>query len=98
TPGTATSSTGQHGSATDGDTADRAQAGADPVVEPSVLTPRELQIAMLVARGLSNRAIADELVISPATAARHVANIFTKLGFTPRARLAAWVAGRRTPT
>ena len=40
-------------------------------------------------RGLSNQAIADELVISRATAARHVANIFTKLGFTSRAQLAA---------
>jgi DNA-binding CsgD family transcriptional regulator len=67
------------------------------VTEPSVLTPRELQTAVLVARGLSNRAIAEELVISPATAARHVANIFTKLGFTSRAQLAAWVAGQSAP-
>jgi ATP/maltotriose-dependent transcriptional regulator MalT len=94
TSGTAASGTGPHGSAADGETADRAQAGTEAVAEPSVLTPRELQIAMLVARGLSNKGIADELVISPATAARHVANIFTKLGFTSRAQLAAWVAGR----
>jgi predicted ATPase/DNA-binding CsgD family transcriptional regulator len=58
----------------------------------TALTARELQIAALIARGLSNRGIADELVISPATAARHVANIFTKLGFTSRAQLAAWAA------
>ena len=58
----------------------------------SGLTARELEIAGLIARGLSNRGIADELVISPATAARHVANIFTKLGFTSRAQLAAWAA------
>jgi predicted ATPase/DNA-binding CsgD family transcriptional regulator len=58
------------------------------------LTPRELEIAGLIAKGLSNRAIADELVISPATAARHVANIFTKLGFTSRSQLAAWAAQR----
>jgi predicted ATPase/DNA-binding CsgD family transcriptional regulator len=64
------------------------------LTERPVLTPRELQTALLVGRGLSNKAIADELVISPATAARHVANIFTKLGFTSRAQLAAWVAGR----
>ena len=74
--------------------ADETRAGTGAVAERSVLTPRELQIAMLVARGLSNKAIAEELVISPATAARHVANIFTKLGFTSRAQLAAWVAGR----
>ena len=60
----------------------------------AVLTAREREIATLIARGLSNRAIADELVISPATAARHVANIFTKLGFSSRAQLAAWAAGR----
>jgi DNA-binding CsgD family transcriptional regulator len=81
------------GSAADGESAD----GVGAVVERSVLTPRELQIAMLVARGLSNKAIAEELVISPATAARHVANIFTKLDFTSRAQLAAWVAGRSAP-
>jgi DNA-binding CsgD family transcriptional regulator len=95
-PGTGAPGMSPPGSAADGGSADGAQAGADAVTEPSVLTPRELQIAMLVARGLSNKAIADELVISPATAARHVANIFTKLGFTSRAQLAAWVAGRST--
>jgi DNA-binding CsgD family transcriptional regulator len=94
-PGTGPPGMSPPGSAADGGSADGAQAGA-AVTEPSVLTPRELQIAMLVARGLSNKAIADELVISPATAARHVANIFTKLGFTSRAQLAAWVAGRST--
>jgi predicted ATPase/DNA-binding NarL/FixJ family response regulator len=59
-----------------------------------VLTPRELEISELIARGLSNRAIAAELVISPATAARHVANILTKLGFSSRAQVAAWATGR----
>ena len=63
----------------------RAQLGS------SLLTARERQIAALIARGLSNRGIADELVISPATAARHVANIFTKLGLRSRAQVAAWV-------
>jgi ATP/maltotriose-dependent transcriptional regulator MalT len=61
---------------------------------PSTLTARERQIAALIARGLSNRGIADELVISPATAARHVANIFAKLGFSSRAQVAAWAAQR----
>ena len=59
---------------------------------PSTLTPREREIAALIARGLSNRAIADELVISQATVARHVANMLTKLGFSSRAQVAAWVA------
>jgi predicted ATPase/DNA-binding CsgD family transcriptional regulator len=60
----------------------------------STLTAREREIAALIARGLSNRGIADELVISPATAARHVANIFAKLGFSSRAQVAAWAAQR----
>jgi predicted ATPase/DNA-binding CsgD family transcriptional regulator len=64
------------------------------VTVPSALTAREREIAALIARGLSNRGIADELVISPATVARHVANILGKLGFTSRAQVAAWAAGR----
>ena len=63
------------------------------IAADSTLTPREQQIAELIARGYSNRAIAGELVISPATAARHVANILGKLGFTSRAQIAAWAAG-----
>jgi DNA-binding CsgD family transcriptional regulator len=62
---------------------------------PGTLTPRERQVAALVASGRSNKAIADELVISPATAARHVANILTKLGFSSRVQIAAWAADRQ---
>jgi DNA-binding NarL/FixJ family response regulator len=57
---------------------------------PSPLTPREHEIVLLITQGLSNRDIADELVISPATAARHVANILAKLGFTSRTQVASW--------
>jgi predicted ATPase/DNA-binding CsgD family transcriptional regulator/Tfp pilus assembly protein PilF len=57
---------------------------------PSPLTPREHEIVLLISQGLSNREIADELVISPATAARHVANILAKLGFTSRTQVASW--------
>jgi len=66
---------------------------------PSSLTPREHEIAALVATGLSNKAIAAELSISPTTAARHVANILAKLGFRSRSQIAAWVttAGRPGP-
>jgi predicted ATPase/DNA-binding CsgD family transcriptional regulator len=56
------------------------------------LTERETEVAMLVARGLSNRSIGEKLYITQATAARHVANIFTKVGVTSRAQLAAWMA------
>ncbi len=60
------------------------------------LTPRESEIVTLIVRGRSNKGIADDLVISPATAARHVANILAKLGFTSRAQIAAWAAGNRS--
>jgi DNA-binding CsgD family transcriptional regulator/class 3 adenylate cyclase len=55
------------------------------------LTPREREVAVLLARGLTNRQIGDQLVISAATAERHVVNIFNKLGFHSRSQLAAWV-------
>lgn len=54
------------------------------------LTAREREVAALVARGLSNRAIADTLVISERTTETHVRNILSKLGFTSRAQIAAW--------
>jgi predicted ATPase/DNA-binding CsgD family transcriptional regulator len=58
---------------------------------PGPLTERECEVARLIADGLSNRAIGHKLFISPSTAARHVANIFAKLGFNTRAQVAAWV-------
>jgi DNA-binding CsgD family transcriptional regulator len=66
-----------------------------PPALPGALTPREGQVAALIADGRSNKAIAEELVISPATAARHVANILAKLGFSSRAQIAAWAAARQ---
>jgi predicted ATPase/DNA-binding NarL/FixJ family response regulator len=62
---------------------------------PVTLTPRERQVVALVARGRSNKAIAEELFISPATAARHVANILAKLGFSSRTQIAAWAADKQ---
>ena len=77
--------------------ADEGTAG-EPAASPELsrltgLTPRESEIVALIVRGRSNKGIADDLVISPATAARHVANILAKLGFTSRAQIAAWAAG-----
>jgi DNA-binding NarL/FixJ family response regulator len=63
---------------------------ADAARPPAALSPREREVAILVARGLSNRQLADELAISPATVERHVANILGKLGFHSRAQIAAW--------
>jgi non-specific serine/threonine protein kinase len=57
-----------------------------------VLTRRERQIAELIREGLSNKEIADTLVISRRTAETHVENILTKLGFTSRTQVATWVA------
>jgi non-specific serine/threonine protein kinase len=56
------------------------------------LTPRETEIAALVAEGLTNREIADRLVVARRTAEVHVAHILGKLNFTSRSQLAAWVA------
>jgi DNA-binding CsgD family transcriptional regulator len=50
------------------------------------LTAREVEVLALVAEGASNREIAERLVISEPTAARHVANIFAKLGARTRAQ------------
>jgi predicted ATPase/DNA-binding CsgD family transcriptional regulator len=62
---------------------------------PGALTPRERQVVALVASGRSNKAVAEELFISPATAARHVANILAKLGFSSRTQVAAWAADKQ---
>jgi DNA-binding CsgD family transcriptional regulator len=57
----------------------------------SGLTARELEVLALVATGKTNRAIAGELDISEKTVARHVANIFLKLGLSSRAAATAYV-------
>jgi ATP/maltotriose-dependent transcriptional regulator MalT len=62
------------------------------------LTPREHEIVTLIAKGLTNQQIADELVISPATVARHVANILPKLGFTSRTQVASWAIRHEPPS
>jgi DNA-binding CsgD family transcriptional regulator len=54
------------------------------------LTRREREVVELVADGLSNREIADRLVISPRTAETHVQNMLAKTGFRTRSRLAVW--------
>lgn len=60
------------------------------------LTPREREVLALLARGLSNREIAKELVISAKTAEIHVGNILGKLGLKSRAQAAA-LATRQSP-
>ncbi len=55
------------------------------------LTRREREVAQHIAHGLSNRAIAEALVITERTVEGHVGNILAKLGFRSRASVAAWV-------
>ena len=57
---------------------------------PAGLSPRENEVLMLIAAGKTNRAIATELFISEKTVARHVSNIFTKLGLSSRAEATAY--------
>src|SRR5438105_4846417 len=57
-----------------------------------VLTPREREVAALVARGLTNRQAAEELLVASRTIETHLEHIFDKLGVQTRAELAAWAA------
>ena len=54
------------------------------------LSRRELEVTELVAKGMSDREIAAELVIAQRTAESHVQHILTKLGFKSRSQIAAW--------
>ncbi|HWU22457.1 MAG TPA: LuxR C-terminal-related transcriptional regulator, partial [Nocardioides sp.] len=58
------------------------------------LTPRECDILRRLATGATNREIAEDLVLSEKTVARHVANIFTKLGVSNRASATAYAFER----
>ena len=57
------------------------------------LTPREREVAQLVAEGLSNGEVAKRLFISTKTASVHVSNILGKLGMSSRTEIAAWAVG-----
>jgi predicted ATPase/DNA-binding CsgD family transcriptional regulator len=66
--------------------------GAEGAPPASALTSREREVVALIAAGRTNPEIAARLVISPATVARHVANIHAKLGVRSRVQVAAWAA------
>ena len=65
--------------------------GASPA---SPLSSRELEVLRLVARGGTNREVAGELVVSEHTVARHLSNIYTKLGVGSRSAASAWAHDR----
>jgi non-specific serine/threonine protein kinase len=62
---------------------------------PKLLTRREEQIAEMLAEGMSNKEIAERLVIAQRTAESHVANILSKLGCASRSQVAVWVIEHR---
>ncbi|MBV9355234.1 MAG: AAA family ATPase [Chloroflexi bacterium] len=70
----------------------RQPASTDP------LTPREREVAALVAGGCSNREIADRLVVGERTVETHVSNILAKLGKHSRVEIAAWATERALRT
>jgi DNA-binding CsgD family transcriptional regulator len=63
--------------------------------DDTVLTRRELQVLRLVAAGKTNRAIAADLFLSERTVARHVSNIFAKLGLSSRSAATAYAYEHR---
>ena len=62
------------------------------------LSEREYEVAQLVAAGLTNRQIAQQLVLAPKTISAHITHILTKLGAGRRAEIAAWCATVRRDT
>jgi DNA-binding CsgD family transcriptional regulator len=68
---------------------------SEPASPGPRLTGRELEVAELVAEGLTNQAIARRLSVAPRTAEAHVENIRRKLQVRSRAQIATWVTEHR---
>jgi DNA-binding CsgD family transcriptional regulator len=75
-----------------------ALAPSRPVEDSGPLSPREAEVARLIASGATNREIAASLHIAPKTVAAHVEHILTKLGAARRAEIAAWAAAHAQGT
>jgi DNA-binding CsgD family transcriptional regulator len=102
--GQAYTALGDHAAATrELDVAERTLTGLDAVVDlrrlrrlrpgvgpPGGLTLREAEILRRVMSGGTNKQVADALVISEKTVARHLANIYVKLGVSTRTAAVAW--------
>ena len=81
----------RHGPVHDADRAAASQlaAVAEAGAARSILSPRELEVARLVAQGLTNKQIGERLFVSDRTAENHVQHILVKLGFSNRSQIAA---------
>lgn len=71
------------------------QLGVEPVPvcgvgTPAGLTKREIEIVRAIAKGATNKQVAESLFISEKTVARHLANVYAKLGVSSRTAAAAW--------
>ncbi|HEU0075169.1 MAG TPA: alpha/beta fold hydrolase [Dehalococcoidia bacterium] len=75
--------------------ADETAAPAEVAMLPVGLSPREREVLRLIAQGLSNQQLADELVISVRTVERHINHIYEKLGIHNRAQAAAYALRAR---
>ena len=67
-----------------------AAAAPSPRAWPAGLTDREVEVLRLIARGRSNREVAERLFISPKTVGRHVENLYRKIGVSSRAAAAVF--------
>jgi non-specific serine/threonine protein kinase len=72
------------------DVAGKATAAGQTRQQLDLLTPREREVAALIAQAKTNAEIAAELVVSKRTVESHIANIRSKLGFTERAQIVRW--------
>jgi ATP/maltotriose-dependent transcriptional regulator MalT len=73
---------------------DLARLGRESAENREGLSARELEVLRLVAQGRTNREAAEELFVSEHTVARHLANIYTKLGVRSRAGATSWAYSR----
>ena len=69
---------------------DRRPSLSTPPVTPNSLSPRQREVAVLIAQGLSNAEIGQQLTITVGTAANHVEAVLRRLGVSGRVQVATW--------